>query len=191
MNSKLQINIFLVLVLAGLLVFGSAPRAQDQFQGESQVKAPPQNTVEAERPGTTSDLPKTPKTSLSEALSPQRSAKEKIQEILELTATSYYFSSICVLLPGFYGSHFNANYLFLKEQYKLELLNEDKEITFREAEDDLQQLLRSVSYLARDLVDAVGCEGSEREFLMNHYNKLAITPPGEFADKTMKIVLQP
>ena len=111
---------------------------------------------------------------------------EEVEELLEFTAFADYYSRICLLLPGFYGSKFKVNYKTLKDQYQLKLLKEDPDMSINEARNQMEQFLREISFDARALVDAVGCEGEEKDLFLDHYNDLANTSPEEFAKRLMR-----
>lgn len=108
---------------------------------------------------------------------------QEIKELLEFTAFAKHFTSMCRMLPDFYGSYFTANYTFLRDQMQLEYLSEDSEMTSRQARSLVDGIISDVIVDTRLLVQAVGCEGKERDVFLDHYNEIANTPTEELAQR--------
>jgi hypothetical protein len=114
-------------------------------------------------------------------------SKAEVQEMLEFTAASSGFQTLCFLMIGAPGNHFRTNYNMLRDQLEMMKMEQDPELSSREAQFEVRAIIRTVGQDVRALVDNFGCEIPERKMFVDHYKYLANMTP----DKLSSLLLAP
>lgn len=120
---------------------------------------------------------------LMPGLSNAQANKAEMREMLEFTAAAYGYEHLCLLMIDGPGSYFRTNYKILQDEFELIMMNEDPELSLREAEIEVNFIIQEVTRDVRALVDTVGCDGEEREMFADHFRTVATTPPDEFISR--------